>query len=301
MTNSNRNSETYLLAGATGNVGSEMVERLLATGRKTRVFTRNANKVSRWGNRVEVAIGDFQKPDTFARAIEGIDAVYLMHQSPDQEEFGRLIAGATQSGQSRIVFLSSLAASEAGLQIGRLHQQKEDIISESGLQAKFIRPGGFMSNAYQWIRTIQAEGVVYNPMADAKFPPIAPEDIASVAFTALVDPELPGKVFELTGGELLSVPEQVEILAKVLNRPIRCVEVSIETAIQNLIRAGVPAAMAAAVGESYQAVRSGRIFPVKDTVEKVTGHKPITFDAWARAHASRFVTGDAAQPVLARA
>src|SRR5262249_29091808 len=152
--------------------------------------------------------------------------------------------------------------------IGRLHKQKEDTIRASVLRAKAVRPGGFMSNTYQWIGSTQAEGVVYNAMGDTKFPPIAPEDIALVAVKALLDPDLSGEAFELTGGELLSVADQVNILAKVLNRPIRCVDVPVEAAVQNLVRAGVPAQIAAAVGESYQAVRGGRIFGVKDTVEK---------------------------------
>lgn len=86
----------------------------------------------------------------------------------------------------------------------------------------------------------------------------------------------------------MDVPEQVKILAQVLGKPIRCVEVSVEAAVQNLIRAGIQPQMAAAVGESFEAIRSGRAAMIKDTVEKVTGHKPQTFETWARKHASRF-------------
>lgn len=296
----NRGHEKYLVAGATGNVGSEIVERLLADGYPTRVFTRDASKVTQWGDRVQVAIGDFHKPDTFTRALDGVNAVFLMHQSPDPDAFARLVNAARDSSRARIVFLSSLAAGQPDLQIGRLHKLKEDAILQSGLPAKFVRPGGFMSNAYQWVGSIQAESVVYNPLGAAKFPPIAPEDIAAVAFTALTNPELSGNVFELTGGELLSIPEQVNIVAKILGRSIRCVDVPVEAAVQNLIRGGVPAPMAQAVGESYGAVRNGRIFAITETVEKVTGHKPITFEAWARKHASRFAATATAQPASGR-
>jgi uncharacterized protein YbjT (DUF2867 family) len=196
--------------------------------------------------------------------------------------------------------LSSLAVNQPDLQIGRMHKQKEDTIRASGVQAKFLRPGAFMSNTYQWIGSISAEGVVYNAMGEARFPPIAPEDIAEVAVRALVDPGLSDEVFDLTGGELLSVPEQVDILAKIIERPIRCVDVPVERAAENLIRAGVPAQIAAAVAESFAAVRNGRIVAITDTVQKVTGHRPITFEAWARKHAGRF-SAAAAQPAFARA
>jgi uncharacterized protein YbjT (DUF2867 family) len=239
---------------------------------------------------VEIAIGDFQKPDTLARAVSGAEAVFVMSQSPDQEAFARLINVVKSSGQPRIVFLSSLAARQPDLQIGVLHKQKEDTIRASGLAATFVRPGGFMSNSYQWIRSINAEGVVYNALGDTRFPPVAPEDIAAVAVRSLIDPELSGKTFDVTGGELLSIPEQVEILAKVLGRPIRCVEITVETAIENLTRAGVPPQIARAVGESYRSVRDGGILGVTDAIEKVTGSKPMTFESWARRHASRFLS-----------
>ena len=300
MSHLNNKTETYLVTGATGNVGSEVVAQLLAAGHKPRVLTRDPKKVARWGDRIEVAVGDFQKADTFARAVHGIDAFFLMHQSPDQESFARLIDAAGASGRPRIVFLSSLAADRPELQIGSLHKLKEEAILASGLEAACIRPGGFMSNAYQWIGSIAAEGVVHNSLGGTRFPAIAPEDIAAVAVVALISPPKSGQVFELTGGELLSVPEQVAILARVLGRTIRCVEVSVETAVENMIRNGIPAPIAAAVGESYAAVRDGRIFPVTDTVEKVTGHKPMNFEDWARKHASRFQTVAATQTMLTR-
>ena len=69
----------YLVTGATGNVGSEVVGQLLAKGQKVRVFTRDAAKVAHWGNRVEVATGDFTRPETFAQALS--DVVVGEHQS----------------------------------------------------------------------------------------------------------------------------------------------------------------------------------------------------------------------------
>jgi (4-alkanoyl-5-oxo-2,5-dihydrofuran-3-yl)methyl phosphate reductase len=278
----------YLVTGATGNVGSEVVARLLDEGEPVRVFVRDPGKVAHWGDRVRVATGDFGEPDTFARAAAGVEGVFLMNVATGAESFRRLLDAAKAHGGPRIVFLSTILANSPEIGIGKLHKDKEDAIRESGLPAGFLRPGAFMSNAYQWAGTIRAEGVVYNPMGSGKVAPIAPDDIAAVAVEALTTPGLAGEVFELTGGELLSVPEQVEILARVLGRPIRCVDVPVETAVQGLIRGGLPAHLAAAVGQSFAAVRDGRAVDIRDTVERVTGRKPRTFEAWAREHAPRF-------------
>jgi (4-alkanoyl-5-oxo-2,5-dihydrofuran-3-yl)methyl phosphate reductase len=278
----------YLVTGATGNVGSEVVEQLLAGRKKVRVFTRDPGKVAHWNDRVEVVAGDLQQPDTFAQALADVEAIFLMHQGPDLEVCKQLVAAGKDKGNPRIAFLSTILASAPDSQIGKLHKDKEDAIRESGLPGTFVRPGGFMTNLYWWIGTIKTENVVRNPMGTGRLASIAPEDIAAVAVKAMTQ-DLPDEVFELTGGELLSVPQQVDILAKVLGKPIQCVDVPTETAIQDLLRIGLPAQAAAAIGASFEAIRDGRVTVVKDTVEKVLGRRPMTFETWARRHALRFV------------
>ena len=278
----------YLVTGATGNVGREVVSQLLAKGQKVRVFTRDAAKVAHWGNRVEVATGDFTRPETFAQALSGVDGVFIMNGALDGGVFRQLIAAAKVQGNLRIVFLSTIFAGSPESPIGQLHKDKEDVIRASGLSGKFVRAGSFMTNAYQWIGTIKGEGVVYNALGDGKAAPIAADDIAAVAVHALTDPNPSPEVFEVTGSELLSVPEQVAILAKALGKPIKSVDVPAESAAQGMIRAGLPAPVAAAVAQSFAAIREGRMAMVKDTVKQVTGRPPRTFQSWAQEHASRF-------------
>jgi uncharacterized protein YbjT (DUF2867 family) len=278
----------YLVTGATGNVGSEVVRQLLAKGQKVRVFTRDAAKVAHWGDRVEVAIGDLTSPATFVQAVADIEGVFIMNGPLDGAIFRQLIAAAKVQGSPRVVFLSSLFAASPDSPIGGLHKDKEDVIRASGLSGRFIRAGAFMTNAYQWLNTIKAEGTVYNAMGAGKFAPVAAEDIAAVAVYALTHPDVSSEVFEVTGGELLTVSEQVEILAQSRNAPIQCVDVSTESAAKSLVGIGTPAPIAAAVAQSFEAIRDGQMAFVTDTVAHVTGRQPRTFQSWANEHAARF-------------
>jgi uncharacterized protein YbjT (DUF2867 family) len=278
----------YLVIGATGNVGSEVVKQLLAAGKKVRVFTRDASKAAAWDGQVEVAIGDLTSPETYAQAALGIEGIFLMNGALDGEIFRQLIAAVKAQGNPRVVFLSTLFAGFPESRIGQLHKDKEDVIRSSGLPGRFVRAGAFMTNAYQWLGTIKAEGAVYSAMGEGKVAPVAADDIAAVAVHALTDPSLTPEIFEVTGGALLTIPEQVGILADAANRPIRCVDVSTEAAIQGLVDIGTPAPVATAVGQSYEAIRDGKMAVVKDTVMRVTGRQPRSFPSWAREHASRF-------------
>ncbi len=278
----------YLVTGATGNVGSEVVSQLLANGQKVRVFTRDAAKVARWGDQVEVAIGDFSSPESFAQAAAGVDGLFMMYGPLDGGLFRRLIEAAKAQGSLRVVFLSTIFAGFPDSAIGQLHKDKEDVIRTSGLPGKFVRAGSFMTNAYQWLNTIQSHGIVYNATGTGKVAPVAAEDIASVVVYALTGPQDSPEIFEVTGGELITLPEQVEILAQARNKPIQCIDVPTEAAVEGLIRIGTPAPVAAAVGKSFEAIRDGQMEMVKDTVWRLTGRKPRTFQSWAQERAFQF-------------
>jgi uncharacterized protein YbjT (DUF2867 family) len=278
----------YLVIGASGNVGSEVVAGLLAGGKPVRVFTREAGRVAQWGDQVGVVIGDLGRPDTVAHAIAGVEGLYLMNRGLDPSRLRDLLVSAKDNGVQRIVFLSTLLAGAPDSQIGRLHKVEEDAIRDSGLHSAFVRPGGFMSNTFQWTAGIRSQGVVHNPTGSGQFAPVAPEDIAAVAVRALIDPSLAGQAFEVTGEELLSVPQQVEILSRVIGKRLRCIDISVATAVEQSIRSGVPPHIAAALAQSLETVRDGRGALIRDTVHKVTGNRPMSFESWARKHAARF-------------
>jgi hypothetical protein len=46
--------------------------------------------------------------------------------------------------------------------------------------------------------------------------------------------------------------------------------------------------VAAAVAQSFEAIRDGQMAMVKDTVEQVTGKQPRTYETWAKEHAPQF-------------
>ncbi|WP_437321684.1 NAD(P)H-binding protein [Sorangium sp. So ce385] len=283
----------YLVTGATGNVGKELVEELLAAGEKVRVFTRDERKVAHWGARVDKAVGDLARQDTIAPALQGVRAAFLLPvaEADGIDHVRGFVAAAQASGAPRVVLLSSISAGAPEVELARRHAEREHFVRSSGLRWTFVRPGTFMSNTFQWARSIRAERVVYNPHGDGKTAPIAPRDIAAVAARAMTTEELVGQALEVTGPELLSTPDQVEILARVLGTPLRRVDVPVEAARRRMIEAGAPASLAMAVGELIERIRAGKGAMQTDTVERVTGRKPRTFEAWAREHAPAWTGG----------
>ncbi len=279
-----------LVTGANGNVGRELAEQLLSAGEKIRVMVRDESKAGNFKNRAEIAVGDFDRPETLTAAMSGIERMFLLNLGPENRQIVNVIEAARQTDVRHIAYLSSMGVNlDPVPQMGKWHKDKEQLIEDSGLEWTFLRPGMFMSNTLQWwAETIKSQAAVYFPTGEGEFAPIDPRDIAAVAATALTTSGHEGKAYELTGAELMTARRQTEILASVLNKPIRYFDLTPEAFAENLKNNGLPQFVAEAILEVIGGVRSGKSAIVTENVEQVTGRAPGSFEDWCRRHQEVF-------------
>jgi (4-alkanoyl-5-oxo-2,5-dihydrofuran-3-yl)methyl phosphate reductase len=173
---------TYLVTGATGDVGARVVEQLLHQGERPRIFVRDAQKARTCcGDRVEVFVGDLGDPASLRPALAGIDALFLVNSGPEIPVRDQAAAEtAKAAGVKRLVKLSSMDV-EQGLAIGAWHEQGEAAVRASGIPFTFVQPTGFMSNLLAWAKSIQIEGIVRSSTGDGRRAFIHSADIAAVA------------------------------------------------------------------------------------------------------------------------
>jgi uncharacterized protein YbjT (DUF2867 family) len=279
-----------LVTGATGTVGREVVKQLLAAGEQVRAMTRNP-ATAKLDARVEVVQGDFDAPDTLARAVDGVDRVFSLTFGPQTGTHERDRAReAKKAGVHHIVKLSAIGGDRETKNAIRLwHEEGEEAIKETGIGWTVVRPGGFMSNALHWRGTIRTQGKVFSNYGEGKLPSIHPRDIAAVAVRALTSNGHEGKTYELTGPQALSIREQVDILSEALGRRIEYVPIPDDAARKGMEKAGMPALLIDALIPFAAFIRSGRAAEVLPTVEKVTGRSALTFHDWAREYANMFL------------
>jgi uncharacterized protein YbjT (DUF2867 family) len=282
-----RGGAMITVLGATGNVGRELVEMLRAGGHPVRVVTRHEGAARADG--VERVVGNLRDPDTIARAMDGADRLFwmLVLQEAAPIDDRAVLQAAQRAGVRHVVMLSSIGATVA-VPIGRHHREREEWLEQSGMAWTMLRPGYFMSNARQWAGSIASAGRVMTPIPDGPMAPISPPDIAEVAALALTASGHVGAIHTLTGEELLSNREQIEILARTLGRPIECVEISMEAAAAGLRAAGRPDSVIESLASMWKEVRAGRGGQRTDTFAAVTGHPAQRFAAWCEAHRADF-------------
>ena len=277
---------TYLITGATGEVGSRVVEFWLQRGERPRVFVRDASKArGRFGELVDIAVGD---GGSLLAALAGIEALFLINSGqeiPRRDELAANVARA--AGVRHLVKLSSMDAQQ-DVGTGVWHARGEAAIRASGITFTFVQPTGFMVNTLFWAASIKAGRVVRSATGDGKIPFIHTDDIAGVATEALTSRKYDGQALPITGPEALSYAQMAGKIGAVIGKPVRFEAISEEVVRQRMIADGDLEEMIAAHLSIYRAIREGRMAEVTGNVERVLGRKPITFDRWARENAEAF-------------
>jgi len=168
-------TETILITGATGTVGSEVVKQLSAKGENiiVKAAARSATDNTFENlNRVQVVQLDYDKPDSLAVALKGVDKLFLLtpFQSNMVDLTSNLVSEAKKAEVKYIAKQSVMGAdAEPGITPGRLHRQAEKIIEESGIPFTFLRPNFFMQNFVNYYSNlIRSQGAFYIPAGDAK-------------------------------------------------------------------------------------------------------------------------------------
>jgi hypothetical protein len=80
----------------------------------------------------------------------------------------------------------------------------------------------------------------------------------------------------------------VRRIASATGKSIALVDVSEDAARAGMLKAGVPAELVDAVLELMALAKAGRAATLTDTVERLLGRAPRTFDVWVDENASAF-------------
>jgi uncharacterized protein YbjT (DUF2867 family) len=278
----------YLVTGATGNVGGSLARQLHEQGHGVRALVRDPSRATLPAG-IELVTCDLDDPESVATAVQGVEAIFLMHVGHGTEQTKTMIAAARDAGAPRIVLLSSVGARLLPLDgpVPTALAARERILRESGLDVTYLRPHSFASNALWWRDDVRA-GKITDPYGQAALAVIDPDDIARVAAITLTEDGHVGKGYILTGPEALTTRAQAETIAEVIGRPIAFEEVTPHEFAQASIERGTPPEQAYQMERLHETLRARTQVTITDDVENITGVAPGTFRTWCERHADAF-------------
>ncbi|MBM3723996.1 MAG: SDR family oxidoreductase [Acidobacteria bacterium] len=209
-----------LITGATGYVGGQLLDALIAQGHPVRCLARRPEAVPvREGTGLQVIAGDVLDSAALTAALAGVTtAYYLIHSmssTQDFEERDRLAAqmfanAARNAGVQRIIYLGGLG--DAGDQLSphlRSRHEVGGILRSTGVPVVEFRASvviGSGSLSFEMIRSlVERLPVMIAPRwVSVAAQPIAIADLLSYLIAAL---DLPGKsnrIFEIGGADRVS-------------------------------------------------------------------------------------------------
>jgi uncharacterized protein YbjT (DUF2867 family) len=284
-----RGTAMILITGASGNVGREVVKQALAVGLQIRATFQSPAVAAKAPAGLEGVIMDYANPQTIRPALRGVEKIFLV--GPPVRDLPALEANFVKevrtAGRKHIVKLSALGGRESMFSSG--HRDSEENIEASGLPYTFLRPNGFMQNLVNYnAGTIRSQNAFYGCQGDGAVSIVDIRDIAAVAVTVLAATGHEGKSYALTGGEALTNEQVAEKISRVAGRKISYVDLQAAELKKGILSAGTAEWSADALLDLQRLYREGKASLVTDDVARLTGHKPITFDQFARDYSFAF-------------
>ncbi|CUU60707.1 Uncharacterized conserved protein YbjT, contains NAD(P)-binding and DUF2867 domains [Parafrankia irregularis] len=221
---------TILVTGATGAVGSHLVNALLDQGETVRALSRDPGKVS-LPAAVEAVAGDLGDASTLGDLVfGGVRQAFVFPAESGVEAF---MTAAIAAGVERFVVLSSLAAAKEHARdegsASQLHHTAIEAAVTSRTDAwTILRPGTFANNLLAWAWPTRNGWPIRAPYLRSTQAPIHEADIADAAAAALLRDALIGRAIPLTGPQSLTRAEQIAAIGAGIGHELRSVEITPE-------------------------------------------------------------------------
>ncbi len=276
-----------LVVGATGTVGSEVVKQLIEADQKVRALVRDPSKAAKFGDSVEIVKGDLSQPDSLTNAFLGVDKMFFSTAAgPDSIAQERNAYDAAKiAGVKHIVKLSGNGVDSdifAGTYGQKAHGGGEKYLQALGTAWTILRPGPFFSNIIKFWGIMQ-QGGIFLPAGNGRDVHIDPRDIAAVAVKALTTSGHEGKIYTLTGPEILSYAEVVQKVSSATGKSLKYVDVPKDEWRNQMLGGGVPPVFVDTLLAHFAAVRDGK-WNLTSTVSDLLGRPAHTFDEWINDH-----------------
>ncbi len=218
---------SILVTGATGTVGSLIIQGLVDVGAEVKALVRQPGKRAFPAGVTEV-VADLTDVPSMRAALASVRTLFLLNAVTPDEVTQALIALnlAKEAGIERIVYLSVIHADKyTNVPHFTGKHTVERMIERLDIPATILRPAYFMQNEAMIQKTIQEYGVYPMPIGSAGIAMIDARDIADIAVAELLRRDrapaaLERVTLELVGPHAVTGASVAKVWSSALGREI---------------------------------------------------------------------------------
>jgi len=285
---------TYLVTGASGQLGRRVVDLLLDRGVAPGAIiaaTRKPESLAELTKRgVQVRAADFDDAASLTKAFAGATRALLVSTDaldrPGRrlEQHTRAVEALVAAGVEHVVYTSVPNPYPGSpVTIGRDHLETEQLIQRTRLGYTLLRNALYTDLWLMSLPGAVASGSLVDARGEARSTFVTREDCARAAEAALVAGA--GRaILDVTGPDALTSAEVAAIVSKIVGKPISHVSVPRAVLVAGLVGHGVPAAMADVLADFDDAIEKGDFHLVSGTVLALTGRTPESVASFLERH-----------------
>jgi len=224
-----------IITGASGSFGRQVTQLLLVKipASELILVTRNPASLAEFAARgAEVRAGDFDKPDTLAKAFAGGHKMLLISTLAvgmrRRRQHQAAIEAAVAAGVKHIAYTSSVGIHPKSPSFAVAdHYLTEEFLRRSGVAFTFLRDSQYA----EVIATMIAPAAVQTgkwvmSAGEGCMAFVSKQDCVASAAAVLTSPGHEGAIYEITGPELYTFRQAAAIASEVSGRPVEYVVVS---------------------------------------------------------------------------
>jgi NAD(P)H dehydrogenase (quinone) len=277
---------TVAVTGATGKVGSGVVQGLLGHGRPVVALTRRPAAVAARRD-LTARHADYDDPGSLLTALAGVDTLVFVSSDGVAESVERhhrhVVDAAAEAGVRRVVYTGIVDdRPDSRFYYAAGHRATEARLAASGLRHLVARTSIFADFFLDtWLAPALRDGTLALSDGGVGMSLVTCDDVAAaLAAAALGDRD---GVVRLTGPEAITAARIAEVAAAATGRPLAYEPLGDAAYRRRVAADGAPGWLVEAYASMFTSVREGRFAAVSADVEVLTGRPAASFEAFMAA------------------